>query len=348
MSQVTMKPALEQGIATLFPGYFALVMATGIISIATAFLDMFVLAWLFLAVSIFAYIILLTLTLLRLFRYSSAMLNDLADNGRAPGYFTIVAGTGIVGSELVILTNNFSVTLLLWLFAVLLWHVVMYAFFATVVVKKIKPVFELGINGGWLTAVVATQSLSILGTMIAAHVLDDPAPLHFYTLTTFLFGGFLYIAIIILCFYRLIFFPLDPHTLSPTYWITMGAAAISTLAGDLLVLHASEWNYLVELLPFLKVMTVFFWSIATWWIPLLVIIGLWRHVYHRVPLVYHPQYWSLVFPLGMYTTCTIQLVNSSNFRFLTLVPHVFVYFAILAWLVCFYGLLRRLARMGQT
>ena len=344
MSNMTIKSTLGQGLATLLPGYFALVMATGIISIATSFLDMPILSWLFLVISILAYTVLALLTLIRFFKYSSALLHDLTDNNRAPGFFTIVAGTGILGSELIIVGHNFTVAPLLWLLSVILWHVIIYAFFAMTMLKKIKPVFELGINGSWLTAVVATQSISILGTLIAAHVLVDPAPIHFFTLTTFLFGCFLYIAIMILCFYRLLFFPLDPQTFSPTYWISMGAAAITTLAGDLLVLHASEWNYLVEILPFLKAMTVFFWSVATWWIPLLVIIGIWRHIYSRVSLVYHPQYWSLVFPLGMYTTCTIQLVNSSGFRFLTLVPHVFVYFAILAWLICFYGLLRHLVQ----
>jgi hypothetical protein len=34
------KEAFERGVADLFPGYFALVMATGIISVATYRLDM--------------------------------------------------------------------------------------------------------------------------------------------------------------------------------------------------------------------------------------------------------------------------------------------------------------------
>jgi tellurite resistance protein TehA-like permease len=47
-----------------------------------------------------------------------------------------------------------------------------------------------------------------------------------------------------------------------------------------------------------------FWATGTWWIPLLVIVGFWRHVVERVPITYDPQYWSLVFPLGMYTVAT--------------------------------------------
>lgn len=46
-------------------------------------------------------------------------------------------------------------------------------------------------------------------------------------------------------------------------------------------------------------MSLLLWAWATWWIPLLVIFGVWRHLVHCQPLRYHPMYWSLVFPLGM-------------------------------------------------
>ena len=46
----------------------------------------------------------------------------------------------------------------------------------------------------------------------------------------------LYIWIISLIFYRYTFFTMHPSDLAPPYWINMGAVAISTLAGSLLVL----------------------------------------------------------------------------------------------------------------
>lgn len=50
--------------------------------------------------------------------------------------------------------------------------------------------------------------------------------------------------------------------------------------------------------------TLLFWVIATWWIPLLAASLLWRHVIQRIRPVFDPQYWSMVFPLGMYTAAT--------------------------------------------
>src|SRR5690606_33150272 len=101
-------------------------------------------------------------------------------------------------------------------------------------------------------------------------------------------------------------------------------------------------SFLVELLPFIKTFTLFFWAFATWWMPLLVILGFWRHVLRRFPLAYDPQYWGMVFPLGMYTACTVQLSRALALPFLLAVPRVFVLFALAAWLLTFIGMVRSL------
>jgi tellurite resistance protein TehA-like permease len=90
--------------------------------------------------------------------------------------------------------------------------------------------------------------------------------------------------------------------------------------------------------------TFFFWAAATWWIPLLLVLGFWRHVIRRVPIVYDPQYWGMVFPLGMYTTCTVQMARALDLPQLMGVARVFVWPALFAWLVTFVGMARSLVR----
>ncbi|MFT5826474.1 MAG: tellurite resistance protein TehA-like permease, partial [Yoonia sp.] len=104
-----------------------------------------------------------------------------------------------------------------------------------------------------------------------------------------------------LIIYRYMFLDLDPSEMGPPYWVDLGAVAISTLAGAILIGNLAKGPLLIELAPFMKGFTFSFWSVATWWIPILLVLGFWRHVIRRFPLRYDPSYWAMVFPLGMYT-----------------------------------------------
>ncbi len=162
-------------------------------------------------------------------------------------------------------------------------------------------------------------------------------------LALWLCGGMLYIWLISLIFYRYTFFRFLPSDLMPPYWINMGAMAISTLAGSMLIQRAPDSPLLTELLPFLKGFTLWYWATATWWIPLVVMLGIWRHGLKRFPLAYDQGYWGLVFPLGMYTACTFQLGRAVDSPLISAIPRGFVYVGLTVWGVTFFGLLCRLA-----
>ena len=335
-------PKIVSAAAELFPGYFALVMATGIISIAADLLEMRTLAVGLLALNIVIYFVLWLLLLIRLIGFFPRVKADITDHVRGPGFFTVVAGTCVLGSQLVIVVGQYKAAAGLWLVGLLLWVLIIYAFFTSVTVRENKPSIESGLNGAWLIAAVATQSISVLGTLLADQFEPYREPLLFFTLCMFLLGCMLYLLLITLIFYRFTFFNLTTATLTPPYWINMGAVAITTLAGARLILAAPDWGFLNEVLPFLKGFTLFFWASGTWWIPLLFTLGFWRHVYKRFPLVYDPQYWGMVFPLGMYTVCTFQLSKAINFQPLLVIPRMFIYIALAAWLVAFTGLIKSL------
>lgn len=336
--------AIQDGIRDLFPAYFALVMATGIISIACHLLAMDFIAYPLFYLNQFFYLALWLLTLARIFRHPSRIINDLANHRLGTGFLTIVAATNVLGTQFVLLAANQTIALVLWISGLALWLFLNYTLFTVLTVKEEKPPIETGINGAWMLFIVSTQSIVVLGMSLVSSFAPWETLFTFAMLGFYLLGCMFYILMIALIVYRFMFFKIGADEMGPPYWINMGAVAITTLAGANLLLKGKA-DFLADLIPFIKGFTIFFWASGTWWIPLLFLLGAWRHLYKRYPLTYHPVYWGLVFPMGMYTVCTLQLAKALQLDFLTIIPRAFVFVALAAWLLTFIGLLLTLAKI---
>lgn len=329
---------IKKDIQNLFPSYFALVMATGIVSIALYIFKIPFLDEILFYINVFAYTLLWILLINRIIFYFNDFKNDYLDHAKSPGFLSIVAATNIVGSQFVIIYDNFQIANYFYCFGILLWLIQIYSFFLIITIKKEKPSLSEGINGIWLLVIVSTQSISVLGTLIAKNLDSNKEIVLFLSLVLFLIGCFFYLVIITLIFYRLSFFEIKPEQFAPAYWINTGAVAITTLAGSLLILNSNQWQLLVDLKEFLTGLTLLFWGVSTWWIPLIFLLGMWRHFKKFIPFTYHPQYWGMVFPLGMYSVCTFRLAQVLNLTFLNTISSIFVYVSLIAWLITFSGL----------
>lgn len=327
-------------------------MATGIVALALDRLGAFWLARLLSWLDVAAYATLSVLFLARFVLFGRQALADLLDHVRGPGYFTWVAGTCVLGSQLLLLHGAVTPARLLWLLGAALWLGVTYTFFVAVTLRRKKPPIGDAISGAWLLAVVATQAVALLGAQLVQHGGQGGAGVLFLSLCLFLVGAVLYLLVIGLIFYRFSFVPIQAAQLSPPYWINMGALAISTLTGSTLAGAQGAAPFLDAMHPFIVGFTLLFWAFGSWWIPLLVAFGVWRHILARFPLRYAPEYWGLVFPLGMYSVATYHLAATLEVPALRSVATLFAVLGAGAWAITLFGMLRswlpRTRPPGQT
>jgi tellurite resistance protein TehA-like permease len=327
---------LRREIETLYPGSFALVMATGIISNALRFDDYRALSDALFVFNAAAYPLLLAATLIRAICFSRALWADLINPRLVFAFFAIVAATDVFGVGLH-LRGFPSLALGLWLFALALWFCLIYLSFGVLTFLNTAHGANV-VHGGWLIAIVGTQSLVILGTFVAPPL--GQAGTAIFVLIHMLWGvGLgLYGIFVTLFAHRIFFVEFEPEDITPLLWVVMGAAAIATNAGSTLILTQTTLPFLQSMRPFIDGVTLIMWAWATWWIPLLVLFGIWKHGVCRVPLTYSPTLWSLVFPLGMYALASLRLSLAGDFPPLQTISLTMVWVALATWIATALGL----------
>lgn len=334
---------IDGEIRHLYPGYFALVMATGIISNAALYLGHLNLSHFLLVVNLVAFPLLLLVSTIRGARFRSEFWTDLTNPRLVFSFFTIVAAADVFGLQLV-LRGYVEPATILWLFALTVWTLLGYLSFSVLTFVNTESGADL-VHGGWLIAIVGTESLVLLGAQLAPHF-GAYAPLTFVTIYALWGIGIVFYGVFITLFsYRLFFLRVKPGDITPLFWVVMGAAAIATNAGSTLILTDPGMPFLLALRPFLDGTTLILWAWSTWWIPLLVIFGIWKYIVQRDPIAYHAMFWSMVFPLGMYTLATYRLSLAADFSPLQWIPRVMIWIAFGAWVLTMIGTLRALWRV---
>lgn len=328
-------------VASLDPGYFACVMASGIVSVGTQLLHQHLLSEIILVFTELAFVLLGAAYAVRALAFRDETRASLRDPATAMGYFTLVAGTNTLAVRLLMAGHPLA-TLILGAVGSGLWLVLSYGLPWSIMFEARRPVLG-DINGTWLIWVVATQSIAIVAGGLAASspwpsVHQDAA-----IVAVVLWGAgiMLYLTLIVIIFLRLFLVEITPKEMGPAYWIAMGATAISVraAAGILAIHDHTAASLLAAMHPVLVGLSVILWSFGTWWIPLLVLFGLWRYVLRRYPMTYEPRLWSVVFPLGMYTVACYTLGQLPGLGFMASIARVWVWVDVAAWTATLLALL---------
>ncbi|MEV0283715.1 MULTISPECIES: tellurite resistance/C4-dicarboxylate transporter family protein [unclassified Kribbella] len=333
---------VRRAVEGLTPGYFALVMASGIISVGMHLEGFLLLSRILLVVCCAAFVVLLLFTGWRFVAYRAALVEDFMDPRRAFGFFTFVAGINVLGVRLG-LSGWFTATAVLLVVAGLAWLALGYVVPWTAVLgRQERPVVATA-NGTWFIWVVGSQSVAVAAATVEPVFEPVRRELAVLAIMSWSVGVFLYGATGILVALRLMLYEFGPEELTPPYWVSMGALAITVLAGARIV-EMADAPMVTVTRDLIAGLSVVFWAFATWLIPVLVAAGWWRHVRRRVPLRYEATLWSIVFPLGMYGVAGIYLGRADRLPVVEVVGRTELWVAFTVWVLVFAAMTRHVAR----
>lgn len=329
---------VRTAVSTLAPGYFALVMASGIISIGMRLRGFQALSAILLAIAAAAFVVLLVLFVARLARYWPAVAEEFKDPQRGFGFFTVVAGTNVLGTRLG-LSGLTSVTAGLLVFSGLLWVVLGYVVPWTAVLGRAERPVIKSANGTWFIWVVASQSVATAAATVEQAAGVGQRELALLAVASWSIGVCLYLGVGIVVTIRMLVYQFRPEDLRPPYWVSMGALAITVLAAARIV-QMEDAPMVSATRGLIAGGAVVLWAFASWLYPVLAAAGWWRHVYHRVPLRYEATLWSIIFPLGMYAVASIYLGDVDELPVVHLIGAIALWVAFGAWLAVLVGMVQ--------
>ena len=328
MGGTTVGARLDAAVRELSPGYFSVVMATGIVSVGLGYDGRRLLSRCLLVLSVAAFVGLVLLNAWRLVSHRTELVDDLTQLSGGFGFLTFVAAADVLSAR--IAADQATVALWLLAIAAACWLLRGYAVpWTTRLGADDRPVTAAA-NGTWFLWAVGCQSVAVAAAVLAV---DRPGrALPAVAVGAWFLGVFLYAVTGVFVAIRLLAHDLGADDLTAPYWIAMGAAAITALAGaaHILLPHVPAVD---EARRGIRGGDLFAWVLATWLVPALVAAGWWRHVTHRVPLRYDVHLWSIVFPLGMYAVASTRLGVADGFPLLVDIGRVWIWVARAAWAV---------------
>ncbi|WP_300610255.1 tellurite resistance/C4-dicarboxylate transporter family protein [Trebonia sp.] len=327
----------------LNPGYFAFVMATGIISTGTLLLGPSWLSLAFLAAACAGLVVLGAALAARLTFFRAQVAADVREPNRVFGFFTITAGLDVLGVRFAF-AGHPVVTAVLAGIGAAVWLMLTYGVPASLLLARTRDSVLGGVNGTWLLWIVATQSLGLTAAILVPAWPSQSALLAPVAVGLWSVGLMLYLVVVTLIMLRWLTVPMTPATAGPPYWILMGATAISVLGGARDLGLPARIPVVRTTAAFAEGFTFTLWAFGTWWVPLLIIVGFWRHIRRHWPLTYEPTLWSVVFPLGMYSVATFTFGKAARLAFMEPLARFMLWVSVAAWALVAAAFLARLAR----
>lgn len=335
---------LDAVVTNFPPAAFSFVMATGILSTGLFLVGHEALSLVLLWIAVVVGVLLAIVLVWRAVSHPRKLLADADNPAKTFGFFTIVAGANVVGLRLET-AGMPGAMMVLSILAGVLWVAMTYGIPAALLLRERSTPILNDANGSWFLWVVGTQSMANALAVYARNTHNDLASAT--ATAAWGIGLVLYLLVSTLVTLRMLTLPNRPESLSPTYWIFMGATAITVLAGANVLSMPDDLPIILSTHTFIAGASFVLWALGMWWIPLLVLFGIWRHVVCHYPMKYETGLWAIVFPLGMMSAASISFGRGESIAVMISIGEVGVWIAAAAWiatvalmLVCFVRWLR--------
>jgi tellurite resistance protein TehA-like permease len=330
-------------VQALSPGYFPFLMATSIISTGSFLIGPSWLSRVLLVIASAALAVLIVAMVIQSVFFRPDVAAGWRDPGRAFAFFAIPAGLNVFGIRLAAAGHPLATAILAGV-AAAVWLVLTYGVPASLLVARSRDSVVGDVNGTWLLWMVATESLSVVASTLVPVWPSQAGLLAPAAAGLWSIGLVLYLLLVSLILLHWLTVPMTPQTLTPPYWILMGATAIIVLAGARILGLPAALPAVKAAAGFVEGFSFALWAFGTWWIPLLVVLGIWRHVRHHWPLTYEPGLWSVVFPLGMYSVATLEFGKAAHLAFMEPLSRFMFWVALAAWLAVTAAAVARIRR----
>lgn len=337
---------ISSAIAGMHPGAFAFVMATGIISTALHLNGDPLASEVLMLVGFAGAVLLGACYVARLALHRREVVADVHRAERAFGFLTIPAGLDVLAARS-FLANQPGLAAGLGVLGALSWLLLGYGIPVSLMLRGGDRSLVSAINGSWFLWVVSTQSVSVVCSLLTRMLHGAEAALASVAVGLWGVGVVLYLMLVGLVTLRLLASSVTPHALSPTYWIYMGATAITALAGADVLELPRRYGMVEASRSSVEGITIMLWAFGTWWVPLLLVFGLWRHVLRREPIAYDATWWSMVFPLGMYSAATLAVGRAASIHFMGGLAGAELWVAVAAWVAVGVVMLRAALRAAR-
>ncbi|OJV81023.1 MAG: hypothetical protein BGO37_16105 [Cellulomonas sp. 73-92] len=331
----------------LHPGWFAAVMGTGIVAVAsddnpgglaalqpaahTVGVALAVLAYALGAVLLVAYAV-------RWVRHAAACRADLRHPVLGALHATLPAGllvlsvmTSAVGPRFLPASVTVPLAGTLLALGAAIGLVLGVAFAYTLFTGEVAAA---SVNGGWFIPPVVTIIIPVALAALVPHVGPGDARLLLALgYATFGMGFVLFLLTMGLLFARLVLHPLPPAALAPTVWIALGPVGVGALAALALArampaaVPGAAGAVATPSLLFASAL----WGFGVWW--LAVAVALLVRYLRAGGFAFHLGWWAFTFPLGALTVATLGIARAWQAPALDAVGAVLYVGLVVVWAV---------------